>query len=155
MHAGGLLVSYVFPADPHLDLDDSFPTWLIVVFAVVFVVVAVVSIFLYLYKVYISIQSPARNPALISAIELISTHESILKRLPTIVFQSLEKTHVPFKTDECVICLGKYALNDTLLVLRPCRHSFHTDCIQQHFTRSTTCPVCRQPILLDSDDLDV
>ncbi len=55
----------------------------------------------------------------------------------------------------CPICLESFNTeNDTpnndSVVLLPCNHHFHKKCITEWFTRSTTCPVCKQNI----DDLN-
>uniref|UniRef100_A0A7S4QJ22 RING-type domain-containing protein n=2 Tax=Ditylum brightwellii TaxID=49249 RepID=A0A7S4QJ22_9STRA len=43
----------------------------------------------------------------------------------------------------CTICLEDYEMEETLVVL-PCQHTFHSDCIVPWLTeRSPTCPLCK------------
>jgi len=46
----------------------------------------------------------------------------------------------------CPICLEPLSTNQEVTKL-PCTHMYHTDHIQQWFTRSLTCPLCRMKIL--------
>lgn len=41
----------------------------------------------------------------------------------------------------CTICQHDYAPEEQVCKL-PCKHLFHTDCIDRWFTSSKTCPVC-------------
>jgi len=45
----------------------------------------------------------------------------------------------------CVICLDAFEDGDTLRVLN-CGHSFHLQCIDQWFSRSRQCAMCRQRV---------
>jgi hypothetical protein len=51
---------------------------------------------------------------------------------------------------ECAICLCEYTQEDELSCL-PCQHYYHTECLRLH--HQDTCPVCRQPISLATQDL--
>lgn len=54
---------------------------------------------------------------------------------------------------ECSICLIEFAENDRCRQL-PCDHVFHTQCIDQWFTVSVVCPMCKRNIrnILHGDD---
>lgn len=47
--------------------------------------------------------------------------------------------------EECSLCLEEYTLGEELLKL-PCRHLFHEGCLGPWFTRSLTCPLCKQEV---------
>jgi len=42
----------------------------------------------------------------------------------------------------CSICLSLFENGDELRIL-PCRHRFHSECIDQWFRSHRTCPMCR------------
>lgn len=44
----------------------------------------------------------------------------------------------------CPICLTDYVVNEPVRTL-PCRHSYHTDCIDTWLGSRNNCPLCRQP----------
>jgi hypothetical protein len=45
------------------------------------------------------------------------------------------------------VCLAEYAAGDEVRVLPPCRHGFHSECVDRWLlTRAPTCPVCRAPV---------
>lgn len=45
---------------------------------------------------------------------------------------------------ECPICLD--VIQDKLITLNKCQHTFHQSCISSWFEKSNTCPICREPI---------
>jgi hypothetical protein len=45
--------------------------------------------------------------------------------------------------DECTICLSEFENDEVLLVL-PCNHRFHQECITEWLTCSNKCPLCRE-----------
>ena len=51
----------------------------------------------------------------------------------------------------CTVCLGDYQLNEKLLQLPTCGHSFHVECIDEWLSKNITCPICRTSLLLDED----
>ena len=48
---------------------------------------------------------------------------------------------------ECPICLETYQTNENVVNL-PCNHIFHVSCIKDWFAEHTTCPVCRDNLML-------
>lgn len=46
---------------------------------------------------------------------------------------------------ECSICLNEMKIDDKLIIL-PCKHYYHKECIAEWFKKSKTCPECRIPI---------
>lgn len=47
---------------------------------------------------------------------------------------------------ECSICLSDFCKDQTILRSLPCGHSFHRDCIDRWFERSTLCPICKSSL---------
>ena len=45
------------------------------------------------------------------------------------------------KMKECTICLNEIKMNERVILL-PCLHIFHSDCIKKNFERKNTCPNC-------------
>ena len=45
----------------------------------------------------------------------------------------------------CSVCYCEYEPDEEVLVL-PCKHFYHADCVSQWLRINKTCPVCRQPI---------
>ena len=43
---------------------------------------------------------------------------------------------------ECVICLNQIKIDDTIVIL-PCKHYYHKECISQWFQKNKSCPICR------------
>lgn len=53
------------------------------------------------------------------------------------------------ETNECYICLENCKERSNLKIL-PCSHFYHTECILKWFSKnkSTTCPVCKQEVII-------
>ncbi|KAI8343016.1 hypothetical protein BC941DRAFT_447856 [Chlamydoabsidia padenii] len=67
-------------------------------------------------------------------------HPSVLDTLPTRQWDGLEMA----KSDQCVICLEPFVVDDTLRTL-PCEHEYHRDCIDVWLTKKNACcPLCLQ-----------
>ncbi|CAO1940218.1 unnamed protein product [Urochloa humidicola] len=47
----------------------------------------------------------------------------------------------------CSVCLGELDDDDgeALKMLMPCKHYFHTACVDEWLRKSATCPICRAP----------
>lgn len=58
----------------------------------------------------------------------------------------LETIQDPPPTGICVICQDEYTIGNSVRRIRHCQHSFHNDCIMQHFDSSVRCPTCRYDI---------
>ncbi|GAU30366.1 hypothetical protein TSUD_57770 [Trifolium subterraneum] len=49
----------------------------------------------------------------------------------------------------CSICLVDFSVGlEVFRLLSPCLHIYHKDCILEWLDRSSTCPMCRRPVLL-------
>ncbi|KAE8055721.1 hypothetical protein FH972_012543 [Carpinus fangiana] len=58
-------------------------------------------------------------------------------------------SNIPFQQDTCTLCLCDYDDGDELTLLNSCGHVYHNGCIAEHFSKNTTCPVCRKSVSLD------
>ncbi|PWA65273.1 putative E3 ubiquitin-protein ligase RHA4A [Artemisia annua] len=47
---------------------------------------------------------------------------------------------------DCVICLEEFQEKETIGVLEPCKHLFHTYCITRWLFKKPSCPTCRHPL---------
>ncbi|KAJ0515058.1 putative transcription factor C2H2 family [Helianthus annuus] len=52
---------------------------------------------------------------------------------------------------ECAICLSMVKEGEKTRVLPKCDHAFHMECIDMWFHSHSTCPVCRKPIIDQSE----
>jgi hypothetical protein len=66
--------------------------------------------------------------------------EDILSSLPEIEVEDVSK--LPPEKKDCVVCLNKYETKEKVLIL-PCTHMFHTECIKDWFKSQNTCPICK------------
>ncbi|KAI3935132.1 hypothetical protein MKX01_031399 [Papaver californicum] len=74
---------------------------------------------------------------------------SIIDSYPKILLD--EKLRLPNPNDTtCSICLSEYLPTETLKIIPSCNHYFHSKCIDQWLSMSSTCPVCRESQSLQS-----
>ena len=66
--------------------------------------------------------------------------EKILKRIPEI--EVSDKNKLSDDNKKCTICQEEYNNKEKVIVL-PCLHFFHTDCIKNWFSSKNTCPNCK------------
>merc|ERR1711871_27864 len=57
-----------------------------------------------------------------------------------------EKLATEEEVDQCSICICEYEQGEEVMVL-PCNHRFHGDCIRQWLEQSTKSPLCNQAVL--------
>ncbi|KAK1265507.1 RING-H2 finger protein ATL8 [Acorus gramineus] len=50
---------------------------------------------------------------------------------------------------DCAVCQNDFTSNERVRYLNRCRHSFHIDCIDKWLREHSTCPLCRQCVVLD------
>ncbi|CAH8260058.1 unnamed protein product [Arabidopsis lyrata] len=69
-----------------------------------------------------------------------------LKQIPVGLYGS---GIIDMKATECLICLGDFEDGEKVRVLPKCNHGFHVRCIDTWLLSRSSCPTCRQSILLD------
>lgn len=77
-----------------------------------------------------------------------------IKNLPTEIWKQEEAASDAKEDDEsegpsCAICMQEYKENDELRVL-PCRHKFHTQCVDKWLPMKKICPLCRHDVTKSS-----
>jgi len=73
--------------------------------------------------------------------------ETLIQKLPTRTYDvdpATRPANAP-APDPCAICRSDFAFGDELRIL-PCRHEFHTGCVDSWLKINQTCPLCRAPI---------
>lgn len=72
-------------------------------------------------------------------------NKEALQSLPTISFQAGCKMKMGF---ECAICLQAFTEGDDIRVLPQCGHGFHVSCIDTWLGSNSSCPSCRQLLVV-------
>lgn len=84
-----------------------------------------------------------------------SVRLDVAQRMPLMQFATANYGSDPERrvvvNDSCAICLDDFTNVDRLKVL-PCRHGFHTPCIDQWLERSDLCPICKHSVLEVPED---
>ena len=71
--------------------------------------------------------------------------KKILKSLPKLTFTADSASKF---SSECAICLSEFATGDQILVLPQCSHGFHVACIETWLGSHSSCPSCRQILVV-------
>ncbi|KAH7098358.1 hypothetical protein BKA62DRAFT_622729, partial [Auriculariales sp. MPI-PUGE-AT-0066] len=48
--------------------------------------------------------------------------------------------------DRCGTCLSQFRAGEKAVMIQPCSHTAHSDCVRKWIARSATCPQCRHPL---------
>ncbi|CAH8308892.1 unnamed protein product [Eruca vesicaria subsp. sativa] len=70
--------------------------------------------------------------------------ESFIKNLPVV--------ELGVEDDDCAVCKDEMSIGSEAVVLLPCNHKYHGECIVPWLRTRNTCPVCRYE--LPTDDVD-
>lgn len=81
-----------------------------------------------------------------SNLDTIIMSQSISSPAATIVVAAEEETEE--YDDHCTICLEDLIFK---VMEMPCKHRFHSSCIESWLLRSASCPLCRRPFLSGSN----
>ncbi|WMV34972.1 hypothetical protein MTR67_028357 [Solanum verrucosum] len=74
----------------------------------------------------------------------------LLKTIPVVLFN-----HEEFKDGlECAVCLCDVSEGEMARLLPKCNHGFHVDCIDMWFQSHSTCPLCRNPVMLQESTME-
>ncbi|CAA7062380.1 unnamed protein product [Microthlaspi erraticum] len=73
--------------------------------------------------------------------------QSFIDALPLFHYKTIIglRHDVPF---DCPVCLSEFKPEDELRLLPKCSHAFHVDCIDRWLLTNSTCPLCRDDLLL-------
>ncbi|CAK8569207.1 unnamed protein product [Lathyrus sativus] len=74
--------------------------------------------------------------------------KKVLKSLPKVT--ATEESAVKFS--DCAICLSEFAAGDEIRVLPQCGHGFHVSCIDAWLRSHSSCPSCRQILVVSRCD---
>ncbi|KAE8668906.1 coniferylaldehyde 5- hydroxylase [Hibiscus syriacus] len=107
------------------------------VFAICFVSLAVIAVFLVTAMIPPRIFSNWRRKKLVKSVD-----SKIVEALPRVTFGSAPLSHC-HTGETCAICLEDYKDGEILKIL-PCQHDFHSSCVESWLTKwGTFCPVCK------------
>ncbi|XP_057974492.1 RING-H2 finger protein ATL8-like [Malania oleifera] len=71
--------------------------------------------------------------------------KKVLRSLPRATFTAAEHAG---KLADCAICLAEFAAGDEIRVLPQCGHGFHVGCIDTWLGSHSSCPSCRQILVV-------
>ncbi|MCD7463580.1 RING-H2 finger protein atl80 [Datura stramonium] len=74
--------------------------------------------------------------------------KKVLQSLPKFTYDPSSTANGAPSTAECAICLAEYAVGDEIRVLPQCGHSFHLQCIDTWLGSHSSCPSCRQILVV-------
>ncbi|CBY22351.1 unnamed protein product [Oikopleura dioica] len=63
--------------------------------------------------------------------------------------RKLRKHEFTRQDDECTICMDDFVMSYVVRTL-PCKHYFHSDCIDPWLRRNASCPTCRAAVVIPS-----
>lgn len=66
--------------------------------------------------------------------------EELINLLPIKEIKDINK--IPEDKKNCRICMENFVINDEIMVL-PCLHEYHKNCIEKWFKFASTCPLCK------------
>jgi E3 ubiquitin-protein ligase RNF115/126 len=75
--------------------------------------------------------------------------DDLLEELPQFTLDDVNR--LPAEKKDCVICLTAFEKGNQVLIL-PCTHLFHPNCIKDWFKTNNTCPICK--FTIDGDSLN-
>nr|XP_004502830.1 RING-H2 finger protein ATL74-like [Cicer arietinum] len=75
-----------------------------------------------------------------------SVKKSALNNIPVVVYGS--GTTTSFEAIDCPICLGEFMDGEKVRVLLKCNHGFHVGCVDKWLLSHSSCPICRQSLVM-------
>nr|GMC94809.1 RING-H2 finger protein ATL80-like [Ipomoea batatas] len=85
--------------------------------------------------------------ALLCALMCVAGLKKVLRSLPKFTYGPAFAAAEKFPAD-CAICLTEYEDGDEIRVLPQCRHGFHVKCIDTWLGSHSSCPSCRQILVV-------
>lgn len=95
------------------------------------------------------------GPELIHPIWLINTIGLQQSVIDSIEIFKYKKDQVLIEGTDCSVCLTEFQEDESLRLLPKCSHAFHIPCIDTWLRSHKNCPVCRAPIVVDTNNVDV
>lgn len=76
--------------------------------------------------------------------------KKVVETLPKIVYDSniTNENFTKLSSGDCAICLAEYVDGDEIRVLPQCGHGFHVGCIDLWLGSHSSCPSCRQILVI-------
>ncbi|CAN8289864.1 unnamed protein product [Cochlearia groenlandica] len=69
--------------------------------------------------------------------------KDVIDSFPSFSYSQVKGLKIGKGGVECAICLNEFEDEETLRLMPPCSHVFHSDCIDVWLSSRSTCPVCR------------
>ncbi|XP_028806239.1 E3 ubiquitin-protein ligase ATL6-like [Neltuma alba] len=79
----------------------------------------------------------------------------VLDTLPILVYSTIKDLKMGKGALECAVCLNEFKDYETLRLLPKCNHVFHPSCIEAWLSSHVTCPVCREKVNPDYDQVAI
>lgn len=70
-----------------------------------------------------------------------------LRKMPVVVYENAGVMKM-VNINECPICLDEFQKGENLRILPKCSHGYHVKCIDKWFLSHSSCPICRQSLLI-------
>lgn len=134
------------------DTISNFEPSLAVVIGLLSIIFSVAFVILLYFKFYCGTASTSQTRHVIqdgllrSRPSNVGIEKSVIQSLPFFKFSYLKGSKDGL---ECAVCLEKFKDVELLRLLPKCKHAFHMDCIDQWLEYNSTCPLCRQDIMVE------
>ncbi|PAA60511.1 hypothetical protein BOX15_Mlig009012g1 [Macrostomum lignano] len=77
---------------------------------------------------------------------LCNAAKTALSKIPVRILQLGDDAELQWIGDHCAVCIEPYGCGDPVRIL-PCKHKYHTHCIDQWLLDQRSCPLCKTDIL--------
>ncbi|KDP43788.1 hypothetical protein JCGZ_22415 [Jatropha curcas] len=95
--------------------------------------------------------STSRSTSQAAAVANKGLKKKIVQSLPKFTYGATAAgggSSCKFASTECAICLGEFAEGDEVRILPQCGHGFHVGCIDTWLGSHSSCPSCRQILVV-------
>ncbi|CAO2824641.1 unnamed protein product [Amaranthus hypochondriacus] len=137
--------------DPTISKASSISTQIIIGIIIVLFFVAAFCFFLQLYAKRFWV-TPYEDPQIVTWRRQLARQRPESAGLDPATLNSLpvvEYNPKDFKDGlECSVCLCEVSQGEKTRLLPKCNHGFHLECIDMWFQSHSTCPLCRNPVIL-------